>query len=261
MSAITKAIQKTKAKGNAALIGYVTAGDPMPELTPQIADALIRGGVDVLELGLPFSDPIADGPTIQAASVRALTAGTTPTKVLQMAKEIRKTHETPIVIMTYYNPVFRMGIEKFCRLAKQNMVDGVIVPDLPVEESGDFRKAAADFGLDTIFLAAPSTSMERLKAIVECFFRLSLPCFSLRRNGNENGSGRLNNRAHQTGFASHFGKDFFGGRLRSLKTTACETNRSRGSRRRNRRERLCQPNSEKQRQPRSHAQRVGSCCF
>jgi tryptophan synthase alpha chain len=168
MSAITKAIQKTKAQGNAALIGFVTAGDPMPELTPQIADALIRGGVDVLELGLPFSDPIADGPTIQAASVRALTAGTTPTKVLHMAKEIRKTHETPIVIMTYYNPVFRMGLEKFCRLAKQNMVDGIIVPDLPVGESGDFRKAAADFGLDTVFLAAPSTSMKRLKAIVAC---------------------------------------------------------------------------------------------
>jgi tryptophan synthase alpha chain len=167
MNAIAKAFQKTKAQGNGALIGYITAGDPTPELTPKIADALIRGGVDILELGLPFSDPIADGPTIQAASVRALVAGTTPTKVLQMAKEIRKSHDTPIVIMTYYNPVFRMGLEKFCRLAKECMVDGVIVPDLPVEESNDFRKAASNFGLDTIFLAAPSTSPERLKTIVQ----------------------------------------------------------------------------------------------
>ncbi len=87
MNAIAQAFQKAKAQGNGALIGYVTAGDPTPELTPKIADALIRGGVDVLELGLPFSDPIADGPTIQAASVRALAAGTTPLKVLQIAKE------------------------------------------------------------------------------------------------------------------------------------------------------------------------------
>jgi tryptophan synthase alpha chain len=168
MSKIELAFQKTKARRNAALIGYVTAGDPTTEMTTQIADALIRGGVDVLELGLPFSDPIADGPTIQAASVRALAAGTTPVKVLEIAKEIRKNHETPIVIMTYYNPVFRMGLKKFCRLAKECKVDGIIVPDLPVEESGDFKKAAADFGLDTIFLAAPSTTPERLKAIVEC---------------------------------------------------------------------------------------------
>ena len=168
MSKIEQAFQKTKAQGNAALVGYVTAGDPTIEMTVQIADALIRGGVDVLELGLPFSDPIADGPTIQAASIRALSAGTTPAKVLQIAKEIRKNHETPIVIMTYYNPVFRMGLKKFCRLAKESKVDGIIVPDLPVEESGDFKKETADFGLDTIFLAAPSTSPERLKAIVQC---------------------------------------------------------------------------------------------
>jgi tryptophan synthase alpha chain len=168
MSAIAEAFAKAKEKGNGALVGYVTAGDPAPVLTPKIADALIRGGVDVLELGLPFSDPIADGPTIQAASVRALAAGTTPIKVLQIAKEIRRSHRTPIVIMTYYNPVFRMGLEKFCSLARECMVDGVIVPDLPVEEADDYRQAAAKFGLDTIFLAAPSTSNERLKAIVAC---------------------------------------------------------------------------------------------
>ena len=166
MNAIKDAFVKAKAQGCGALIGYVAAGDPTPEVTPKIADALIAGGVDVLELGLPFSDPIADGPTIQAASVRALAAGTTPKKVLEIAKQIKQKHYVPIVIMTYYNPVFHMGLEQFFRLAKERMVDGVIVPDLPVEEAADYRKAAAACGVDTIFLAAPSTSNERLTKIV-----------------------------------------------------------------------------------------------
>jgi tryptophan synthase alpha chain len=168
MNAINEAFQKAKAQGNGALVGYIMAGDPKPELTPKIADALIKGGVDILELGLPFSDPIADGPTIQAASVRALAAGTTPVKVLEIAKEIRQSHDVPVVIMTYYNPVFRMGLERFFGLAEKCMVDGVIVPDLPVEEAGDYKKAASKFGVDTIFLAAPSTSNERLARIVWC---------------------------------------------------------------------------------------------
>ena len=168
MNSITKALQNAKAQGNGALIGYIMAGDPNPEATPKIADALIKGGVDILELGLPFSDPIADGPTIQAASVRALAAGTTPMKVLEIAKELKSKHEVPIVVMTYYNPVFRIGLDKFCGLAKDYMVDGFIVPDLPVEEAADYKKAAEAYGLDTIFLAAPSTSNERLKGIVEC---------------------------------------------------------------------------------------------
>ncbi|MCJ7793959.1 tryptophan synthase subunit alpha, partial [Candidatus Bathyarchaeota archaeon] len=128
MNAIKEVFQKTKAQGNGALVGYIMAGDPKPELTPKIADALIRGGVDILELGLPFSDPIADGPTIQAASVRALAAGTTPVKVLEVAKEIRQSHDVPVVIMTYYTPVFRMELDKFFNVAMNCMVDGVIVP-------------------------------------------------------------------------------------------------------------------------------------
>ena len=168
MNTINAAFQKAKSKGYGALIGYIMAGDPKPELTPKIADALIKGGVDVLELGLPFSDPIADGPTIQAASVRALAAGTTPAKVLEIAKQIRRTNDVPIVIMTYYNPVFKMGLEKFFSLAKKNMVDGVIVPDLPVEEADDCLKVANKFCIDTIFLASPSTSNERLPNIVKC---------------------------------------------------------------------------------------------
>ncbi len=168
MNAINEAFQKAKASGNGTLVGYIMAGDPTPELTPKIADALIKGGVDVLELGLPFSDPIADGPTIQAASVRALSAGTTPVKVLEIAKEIRLSHDVPIVIMTYYNTIFRMGLEKFFNLAKENLVDGVIVPDLPIEEAAEYVKAAKKFKIDTIFLAAPSTSNERLPKVVAC---------------------------------------------------------------------------------------------
>jgi tryptophan synthase alpha chain len=168
MTAISKVFEKLKARGEAALIAYVTAGDPEPQLTPQIADALIKGGVDILELGLPFSDPIADGPTIQAASIRALEAGTTPQKVLELAKQIRSKHDVPVVVMTYYNPVFRMGLDKFFRQAKKCLVDGVIVPDLPMEEAEAYRKAAATCGVDTIFLAAPSTTKERLRSIVAC---------------------------------------------------------------------------------------------
>jgi tryptophan synthase alpha chain len=168
MTTINETFRKLKNHREAALIGYVTAGDPEPQCTPRIAEALIKGGVDILELGLPFSDPIADGPTIQAASVRALKAGTTPKTVLGIAGEIRKKHDVPVVVMTYYNPVFRMGLDNFFRLAKNCMVDGVIVPDLPVEEAGDYRKAASACGVDTIFLAAPSTSTQRLRKIVEC---------------------------------------------------------------------------------------------
>src|SRR5664279_3391689 len=119
MSTITKVFQKTKTKGNGALVGYIMAGDPNPESTPKIADALIRGGIDILELGLPFSDPIADGPTIQAAGVRALAAETTPIKVLEIAKQIKQKHNVPIVVMTYYNPVFRIGVDKFIGIARE----------------------------------------------------------------------------------------------------------------------------------------------
>jgi tryptophan synthase alpha chain len=168
MNAIARVFEGLKSRGEGGLIGYVTAGDPEPRYTPLIAEALIEGGVDILELGLPFSDPIADGPTIQAASVRALNAGTTPKRVLEMSQEIRRKHDVPVVIMTYYNPVFRMGLESFFSFAKDCMVDGLIVPDLPVEEADEYRRVAKDYGVDTIFLAAPSTSSERLRRIVAC---------------------------------------------------------------------------------------------
>jgi tryptophan synthase alpha chain len=168
MSGIGKVFQKLKVQGDGALIGYVTGGDPEPRFTPVIAEALVKGGVDILELGIPFSDPIADGPTIQAASVRALEAGTTPKVVLGMAGEIKRKHGVPVVLLTYFNPVFRMGLENFFRLAGNCGVDGVVVPDLPVEEADGYREAARACGVDTIFLAAPSTTNERLQKIVAC---------------------------------------------------------------------------------------------
>ncbi|MEM2098776.1 MAG: tryptophan synthase subunit alpha [Candidatus Bathyarchaeia archaeon] len=167
MSKIEDTFQKLKSHREGALIGYITAGDPEPQYTPKIAEALINGGTNILELGLPFSDPIADGPTIQAASLRALKARTTPRKVLELAKEIRETHDVPVVIMTYYNPVFHMGLNNFFQLAKSYLVDGVIVPDLPVEEANNYKKAANACGVDTIFLVAPSTSTQRLHNIIQ----------------------------------------------------------------------------------------------
>ncbi len=168
MSEIAKVFLKLKSQGDGALIGYVTGGDPKPEFTQRIAEALVKGGVDILELGVPFSDPIADGPTIQAASVRALQAGTTPKIVLGMAGEVKRKCGVPVVILTYYNPVFRMGLENFFRLTSNFGIDGVVVPDLPVEEAHEYRKVAKGWGVDAVFIAAPSTSNERLPLIVEC---------------------------------------------------------------------------------------------
>jgi tryptophan synthase alpha chain len=168
MSEIRKAFRRLKEQNSGALIGYITGGDPKPEHTLRIAGALITGGVDILELGIPFSDPIADGPTIQAASARALRAGTTPRMVLEMAQEIKRKLRVPIVILTYYNPILRMGLDNFLRSASSNRVDGLVVPDLPVDEADEYRKIAETYGIDTVFVATPSTSIARLTKIVAC---------------------------------------------------------------------------------------------
>ncbi len=168
MSNLRRAFEEVEKQGERALVGYITCGDPSPRHTPVIAEALVKGGVDILELGIPFSDPIADGPTIQAASVRALEAGTTPLIALKTAHEIKKKHEVPLVILTYFNPIFRIGINNFFQRARSCQVDGVVVPDLPVEEASDYRKIAEKNEVDTIFIAAPSTSEERLQKIVSC---------------------------------------------------------------------------------------------
>jgi len=167
LTSIKEAFRVLRERDEAALIAYVMAGDPAPRFTPGIVDALIDGGADIIELGIPFSDPIADGPTIQAASVRALGSGTTPLTVLRIARNIEKKHEIPIVLMTYLNPVYRMGMEKFLSAANENGVEGLIIPDLTFEEEDSYRKIAESKSIDTIFLAAPSTHPERLNSILK----------------------------------------------------------------------------------------------
>jgi tryptophan synthase alpha chain len=157
---------RLKARNEGALIAYVTAGDPEPSYTPKIVEALVNGGADIVELGIPFSDPIADGPTIQAAMIRALRAGTTPKMVLEITRETKERCDVPIVVLTYYNPIFRMGLQRFLSLANDCKVDGLIVPDLPIEEALDYKKLSDFHNLDTIFLATPSTSTERLQRII-----------------------------------------------------------------------------------------------
>jgi tryptophan synthase alpha chain len=141
-------------------------GDPDIETTEKVVEALIAGGADVVELGIPFSDPIADGKSIQEAAVRSLSSGTTPADVLALVARIRKKHSTPIAIMTYYNILYSPGLEKFLAEAHEAGVDGLIIPDLPLDETREYSRLAKKYSLDTILLAAPTTPPSRLKELV-----------------------------------------------------------------------------------------------
>jgi tryptophan synthase alpha chain len=145
------------------LVTYVTAGDPDMHRSAAILQALDRAGADVIEVGVPFSDPLADGPVIQRATERALAAGASLSGVLDMLERVRPTLRVPLVVFTYANPVLRMGTENFGRRAAQVGVDGVLVLDLPVEEAGDFREAMTGRGIDMIFLLSPTTTTERIR--------------------------------------------------------------------------------------------------
>lgn len=149
-----------------AFIAFITAGDPDLSKTEDLVIALEKAGADIVELGVPFSDPLADGPTIQDASYRSLQRGTTLRKILAAVKRIRQHSDIPIALMTYYNPVFHFGEAAFVRQAKAAGVDGVIIPDLPLEEAGDLRCAAVKAGLATVFFAAPTTTPDRLGPVV-----------------------------------------------------------------------------------------------
>jgi len=164
LSRITAKFGELRKKGRGALIAFITAGDPSPRLTPEIARVLAKHA-DILELGIPFSDPIADGPTIQAADDRALSAGTTPEIVFKMIKQIRKASDVPIVVLSYLNTVLKPGIKKFMRRLAAAGGDGIVIPDLPIEEAGQVSKVAKEHGIDLILLAAPTTPPERLKRI------------------------------------------------------------------------------------------------
>jgi len=150
-----------------ALIAYITGGDPSPKYTPKLAEALFQGGADILEIGVPFSDPIADGPTIQAADYRALNAGTTPPMIFDIVENLKKRFSVPIVLLTYYNILFRMGVKNFLEEAARHHVDGLVIPDLPIEEAAEYKELAQSREINTIFLATPSTSIDRLKDILD----------------------------------------------------------------------------------------------
>lgn len=147
------------------LIAYLTAGDPSMEGTLEIVLRLAEAGADIIELGIPFSDPVADGPTIQRASERALRAGATLEKVISLVAEVRKKVDVPIVLFGYFNPILQMGLDKFAAKASAAGADGVLVTDVTPEESAEYRAAMHTHGLDTIFLAAPTSTDERLKRI------------------------------------------------------------------------------------------------
>lgn len=147
------------------LVAYLTAGDPNIEASEQIIFAAAEAGADIIELGVPFSDPIADGPTIQRASERSLKAGTTLAQVLALAGRLKQKIQTPLVIFSYYNPILQMGLEKFAREARAAGVDGVLATDMIPEESPEYRKLMDAQNLDTIFLAAPTSTNARIEKI------------------------------------------------------------------------------------------------
>lgn len=146
-----------------ALITYICAGDPKIDATEAIVEALIRGGTDLIELGLPFSDPIADGPTIQAATQRALKEGMNPDLFFKLAKKLPG--DVPYAVMTYYNLIFHRGIERFVRDCKESGISGIIVPDLPPEEAGELHETSRRYGVHSIHFIAPTTRRERIERI------------------------------------------------------------------------------------------------
>lgn len=165
MSEISRRFQLLRDRGERALVCFVTAGDPDLDQLPDVLAALAEGGADIIEVGVPFSDPIADGPTIQASSQRALDRGVTPNDVLETLR--RSNPGVPIVLMGYYNPVLRRGLEAFAQAAREAGASGTIVSDLTPEESDAWRDASAKHGLDTVFLAAPTSTDERLAAVAK----------------------------------------------------------------------------------------------
>jgi tryptophan synthase alpha chain len=167
MTRIGRMFENLRPSGNKALIAYLTAGDPSPDRTPALIEALVRGGVDLIELGVPFSDPIADGPVIQRAGYRALQAGTTLHKVLDIAAAVRRRSEVPLLLFTYLNPVLRYGLDALARDAAAAGIDGCLLTDASVEEAHAYVDAMHRHGLDTVFLAAPTSTDHRLKLVAQ----------------------------------------------------------------------------------------------
>jgi len=165
---IEKCFARLRAASEMGIVAYITAGDPSLDATLEFVLALEEAGTDVIELGVPFSDPLADGPTIQRASERALKSGASLPKILELVGRIRKSSQIPLVLFSYYNPILQMGLEKFAAAASQAGVDGVLATDLSPEESVEYRRIVTAHHLDTIFLCAPTSTDERLASIAAC---------------------------------------------------------------------------------------------
>ena len=166
-SRITRRFEELRRRGELGLIAFLTAGDPSLEATERFVLALAEAGADLVELGVPFSDPVADGPTIQRSSERALRAGTSLAGILELISRLRRKTEIPLIIFSYFNPVLQMGLEKFASGAAKAGADGVLLTDLTLEEGSDYRTILRGKGLDTIFLVAPTSTNDRLKRIAE----------------------------------------------------------------------------------------------
>lgn len=162
---ISEKFDELREKKEGALIGYVMAGDPTFEASSEVVKALAKGGADIIELGFPFSDPVADGPTIQVAGQRALAQGMDIERYFAFARALEV--DVPLVCMTYYNPVFRYGVEKFVENAAEAGISGLIIPDIPVEEAADLKTGCDAHGLDLIFLVAPTTTEARIRKILQ----------------------------------------------------------------------------------------------
>jgi tryptophan synthase alpha chain len=150
-----------------ALIPYMTVGYPSIETTLQVVPLLASNGCDIIELGIPFSDPLADGATIQRASYEALSRGITPHLCLEVAQELRRQLEIPLVFMTYYNPVLKFGLKQFCSKCAEVGIDGLIIPDLPPEEGQELEKSTRSHGLDLVYLLSPASTEERIKLVAD----------------------------------------------------------------------------------------------
>ena len=165
MNRIDQVFQFLKRKKKKAFIAFITAGYPNLNITQKLVLEFAKIGVDIIELGVPFSDPLADGPIIQEASQRALQRGINLNDILNLVKKVRKHIDIPLCLMTYYNPIFCFGEERFVKKASLSGVDGVIIPDLPPEEGCSFIRLAEKFNLDTIFFLSPTSTQERIKFI------------------------------------------------------------------------------------------------
>lgn len=165
MSRIAGAFAELKRNGKKALVTFITAGDPDLAATEELIPLLAESGADIIELGVPFSDPMADGPTIQLSSERALAAGTTLPKILATVKSVRALTQVPIVLMGYFNPILSYGLERFAADAAAAGVDGVLLVDLPPEEAGEFKACADRHGIDVIFLLTPTSDATRIRTV------------------------------------------------------------------------------------------------